>query len=89
MGTARLWPGSREALAAKRVDANHRAHHVAVDIGIAHPDLPENVPGETVDTAVHPEREPVTGGIDLAYHVVDVPARIANDMEYRAENLLG
>ena len=62
---AGLRPGARQALAAERLHADHRADHVAVDVDVAGPDARGDVRDGLVDAGVQAEGQAVAGGVDL------------------------
>src|SRR5690606_33329333 len=61
---ASLRTGTRKALAAKRLHADHRADLVAVDVAVADLDPRGDLLYRLVDARVHAERQPVTGRVD-------------------------
>src|SRR3546814_15778252 len=62
---ARLGPGARKPAPAKRLDPNHRADHVAVEIDITRPSGLGDRSDGLIDAAVQHEGAAVSGRVDL------------------------
>src|SRR2546430_5708264 len=87
MRPAGLRSGAREALAAERLYPDHGADHVAVHVGVAHRQRSEHVPGDALEAAVNPERQPEAGAADRLEHLRQLPAAIARHVQDRSELL--
>ena len=87
--TARLWPGSRQAFATKRLAADNRADLVAVNIDVAHFQLAGDVLHPAVDARVHTERQAKPGAVYRLDHRVQFIRGKCRHMQHRAKDLLG
>src|SRR4029077_9714778 len=82
-----LGSGARQALAAERLYPDHRADHVAVHVRVAHGQRLEHVPGDALEAAVNPERQPEAGAADRLEHPRQIAAAIARHVQDRSELL--
>ena len=89
MGTAGLGSGTGQSLAAEGIYPDHGADHIAVDVGIAHPGMVEDIPGEAVDAAVHTQGQAETGGIDLLQYRRNISAFVTDNVQNRTEYFPG
>ncbi len=74
-------------MAAERLHADDRADHGAVDVLVAGRAERGGALDRFVDAAVHAEGQAEARGIGLAHDVLHLLARIAQDVQHRAEHL--
>ena len=82
-----LGPRARQAFAAKGLDADHRAHDVAIDIDVAGPRRVHHLGHRLVDPGVDPQRQAVAGGVDVGQHLRQLLTPVAQHMQHRPEHL--
>ena len=87
MGSAGLGTGARQAHAAERLRADHRADLVAVDVDVAAPGGGTEPLDAALDAGVQREREAVTAGIDLGYQSCEFVLLKNSHMQQRTEHL--
>src|SRR5690606_25390837 len=83
---ASLRTGTRKALAAKRLHADHRADLVAVDVAVADLDPRGDLLDRLVDARVHAARQPVAGRVDRVADLVELARLPADHVQPRAEH---
>ena len=84
---AGLGASARQAHAAKRLHADHRANHVAVDVNVAGLHLLRDLGNGFVNAAVDAKRQAVAGGVDGVQHLRQLLAAVAQYMQNWAEHL--
>ena len=84
--TTRLGAGARQPHAAKRLHADHRANHVAVDVDVAGLHFLRHLGNGLVDAAVHAKGQAIAGGVQRIEHLAQLVAAVAQHMQHRAED---
>src|SRR5690348_4528330 len=84
-----LWAGPRQAVAAERLYADHRADHVAVDVDVADLEAIDDRLDRIVDARVNAEGQAISRAGNGLQNLIEARCRIADDVEDRAEHLFG
>ena len=82
-----LGPGTRQPLAPEGLHPHHGADHVAVHVQVACMHGLRDLRHGFVDAGMHPESEPVAGGIDGVDECRQLLAPVAQHMQHGAEDL--
>lgn len=85
--TAGFRTGTGQPFAAERLNADHRANHIAVDVQVAHLGAAGDLGDGFVDTGMHAEGQAVARGVNLLDQFVQLVTVIAHHVQYRAEDL--
>ena len=83
---ARLRARARQAIAPEGLHTHYRAHHVAVDVQVAHLEAPRDARNGLVDARVHAPGQAVAGGVDLVDQRIQPGAVIAQHVQHRAKD---
>ena len=84
---ARFRTGARQAFAAERLYAHHRADHIAVDVEVADFGALRHLRDGLIDAGMHAQRQAIAGGVDLLNQLRQRAARKAHHMQHWTEHL--
>src|ERR1035437_9193499 len=84
--TASFWPGTGFSFTTERLHSDHRADNIPIHVNIADPRLRRNGVDGFIDARMNTKSQTVAAGVDFAYQLRQLIARIPNHVQYRTEN---